>query len=241
MIHRWKGRTSLFARMSRLFGLLVTVPLVISGLVLSLAGREVVFDIGKAVAGIGSQAVKENATEFNRVARSNLRAAANDIRDLGKERLKATSQKAVEAGTKAVADNTQRIKDRGQEAVGDATRAMSNAAGGAVRSSFQELRQLNQEAIKTLSKDFRWQVRTELDQSTQAIRENLRRSVKNSWQLSADRRALAVRDYVARSVSELQLRLEYPLRTTPIVRAQDPAPAKKVLTAIRKSDKAFPE
>src|SRR5436305_220539 len=38
---RWTTRTSLFARMSLLFGLLVTVPLIISGVVLRAMGRQV--------------------------------------------------------------------------------------------------------------------------------------------------------------------------------------------------------
>src|SRR5262249_40221260 len=52
-----RARTSLFARMSLIFGLLVAVPLAVSGLILSLVARNSVLDSGTAMSRIGEQAV----------------------------------------------------------------------------------------------------------------------------------------------------------------------------------------
>src|SRR6185436_2170987 len=74
---RWTTRTSLFARMSLLFGLLVTVPLIISGIVLSVAGRQGVIQSGNEVAKIGQTAVSTAADSVKSVAGETLRKTAD--------------------------------------------------------------------------------------------------------------------------------------------------------------------
>src|SRR5207244_4323684 len=57
MERKGRFRTSLFARMSLLFGLLVAVPLAVSGLILTLVGHHSIISSGEAMQNIGEQAV----------------------------------------------------------------------------------------------------------------------------------------------------------------------------------------
>ena len=98
---RWTTRTSLFARMSLLFGLLVTVPLIISGIVLSLAGRQGVIRSGNAVASLGQGAVDQAAQRVKRVAGDTLTKTAGKNIDVSANSLDEALQGAKDEGHNA--------------------------------------------------------------------------------------------------------------------------------------------
>jgi signal transduction histidine kinase len=209
---RWRTRTSLFARMSLLFGLLVTVPLVISGIVLSLAGHRVIHDSGNEVAAVGSDTVKKTSETFRDVAERQLKQAAKSVADYGTDRLKETSKEAVMAGKAAFKDSTDRLKKSGAQAVETATDSMVEVANESLGKSLEDLRELNRESLRLLSKDFSTRMQSELAVSSDPVQESLRKSLLSTWELSADRRSISVKDYAARVASQILLRLELPFR-----------------------------
>jgi hypothetical protein len=216
-------RTSLFARMSLLFGLLVTVPLVISGIVLSLSGRRIVVDSGKNVAEIGTHAVETTAHQVGTVAKTNLDDAAAAMSEQAKQHLDTTVGKIVVKGRDAFARNTSEIKRQGEEAVQDATRRMVQVGERTVTRSLDAVRDLNRDSLGALSSKFTGRMQAELEKSANPITERLKESVVKSWETSASRRAGSVPDLMLGAEQEFRYRLQVPLRTQVVQRGDDSA------------------
>lgn len=215
-------RTSLFARMSLLFGLLVTVPLVISGIVLSLAGRNAIVTNGAEVADIGRQRLERTADRFKQVARGTLDEAANKVAEEGRRHLDTTSVDAINAGKKALKTHTEQMTGRAERAVKGAAGGLVRVSEGALESSLTRLGQLNQKSRRDLSDSFAAQMDQELDTTSKSsVREALEKSVFRSWQVAADNRAVSVQNQAFRAVANMKLRLQTALGLTAIVRAGD--------------------
>src|SRR3569623_3298103 len=105
MTFRWGASTSLFRRMSGLFGLLVTVPLSSSGIVLSLAGWRVVYDNRDSMAQAGHDALGMATTKYQQTAQSTLRKGAQHVAETGKNELDRTSDKVAKAAQEAAREN----------------------------------------------------------------------------------------------------------------------------------------
>ncbi|MGV3721163.1 MAG: hypothetical protein ACO1SX_09665, partial [Actinomycetota bacterium] len=234
---RWKPRTSLFARMSLLFGLLVTVPLVISGMVLSLAGWRSVYESGSEVAIIGTQAVEQSADVFQKEAEKKMTEAGSKVADLGKERLQATSDQALEIGKQAFNRNAGLITERGQEAVSGATRNVVEVGENRLKSSLGDLAAANSKSLQLLERSFSEGMEKKLQNSDAPIRENLESSSRRSWELSAERRLLAVKDRMGLLQSNIQLSLQYPLNTREIIYPDkdDLEPTRRALQLVLKN------
>jgi signal transduction histidine kinase len=233
-------RTSLFARMSLLFGLLVTVPLVISGIVLSLSGSRSVERAGRDIAGIGSDAIQQTRRDFQQLTRDQLDDAATDFAGVGGRILEDATRKVVTKGTTSFEINAQQMGKKGQEAVGQATSKMEAVADDKLETSLIGLEKLNQQSLAELREAFRKGVSSELDENSKPVHLALKESLLSSWRLTADRRAVAVYDYVQRTISEILLKLQYPLATREIRnRQKDPTPAATILSRhVLKADKA---
>lgn len=214
---RWKPRTSLFARMSLLFGLLVTVPLVISGMVLSLAGWRSVYESGSEVATIGTQAVELSADVFQREAQKKMSEAGSNVADLGKKRLQDTSDKALEIGKRAFDKNAGLITERGQTAVSGATRTVVEEGKKRLEVSLSNLAAANSKSLTLLEGRFTEGMEKELQGSDASVRESLESSSRRSWELSAERRLSAVKDRMLLIQNNIQIGLQYPLNTVEVV------------------------
>src|SRR5205085_1383363 len=118
---RWTTRTSLFARMSLLFGLLVTVPLIISGIVLSLVGRQGVVRSGNDVASLGQSAVDLASQRVKRVAGETLKKTAGKNVDVSANRLNTALQGAKTEARNALNASADQMQQRGTRAVEKAT------------------------------------------------------------------------------------------------------------------------
>lgn len=232
---RWQPRTSLFARMSLLFGLLVTVPLVISGIVLSLVGGRSVVESGNEVAAIGTLQLDLTADKFQREAEIEMRQAGKDVAKLGKERLGKISDQALQAGKRALLQNTGQMTERGKEAVSKATHAVVEVGQERLKSSLENLAQANSDSLTLLDQKFRDGMERELNDSSTytAIRENLERSSRRSWELSAERRLTAVKDRAATLQNNIVNNLQYPLNTWEVVSISKDAP--RSLALVRKN------
>lgn len=236
---QWKTRTSLFARMSLLFGLLVTFPLVISGIVLSLAGWNSVYESGDDVAGAGTQAVEQSAQQFQRKAEFKMREAGSNVAAMGQARLEKTSKAAVEAGKTAFTATAEKMTARGKIAVTKATGSVVDAGEEGLKKSLATLAQTNRESLDMLAKHFRAQMENELRTSASSVREGLATSSGRSWELSADRRLTAVQDMGIRLQNQILIKLQYPLAMNAISRVEPDAAPRILETYIRKNESSI--
>lgn len=218
MEKRGRIRISLFARMSLLFGLLVTVPLVISGIVLSMAAWNSLYHSQSEIAKSGADVVAETAVGFRNAAEDHLKRAADDVAALGRERLKETSQKTVDAGTEAFKRNTGQMKQYGQTAVGKATQRMTQTAESKLDTSIDELQELNRKALNLLGANFSVRMSEALKDSASPVRMKLEQSLLEAWRQTADRRVTSVRDVADGNVSEINRALRVPVRVQQVVR-----------------------
>lgn len=215
---RWATKTSLFARMSLLFGLLVTLPLVISGIVLSVSGLRTIRESGRAVAAIGDQALDNTAESFRKVTREKLSAAGAALEKVAKDELARTTEEAVAAGKDVLSQNRGKMTEQGVRAVGQVTKRMVRLGQTTLKDSLKELRSLNQDSLSQLSSFFTEKMEEELRESPTTVKQNLQKTLLDSWETSADRRILNIQETATRIRFQVLLRLEYPLRAVGVVR-----------------------
>lgn len=239
MSFQWKTRTSLFARMSLLFGLLVTFPLVISGIVLSLAGWNSVRESGDEIARAGITAVDASADQFQRTAEEKMRDAGKNVAKMGRDRLETSSKDAIEAGKDAFISNAKQMTTRGQQAVTKATGSVVKAGEEGLRKSLDTLGQTHRDSLDLLASHFRQQMEDELKGSATEVREGLATSSGRSWELSADRRLTAVQDMGNRIQNQILIKLQYPLATTAVLERSADSTPQIIQTYIRKNENSI--
>lgn len=225
-----KARTSLAARMSLLFGLLVTVPLVISGIVLSLAGWNGVHRIGGNAAEIGQNLIRDMSTGFSQVMGAQIDRTKTALVEENQNTLRQASKRAVSISRDAINKTSKDLSNNGTEAVNDATAQMVEVGERTLAQALREVKDLNQQSQTKLQKQFTRDMNEELQASATPWEEELRRTSLETWQLSADRRALSVTDYASRTDSEFVLRLQLPLQRVSIIYGE-PESAKQHLQA----------
>jgi len=218
--------------MCLLFGLLVTVPLVISAIVLSYSGWRGVETAGDNVAQSAGETLDKTSDQFSKAADRNLKDAAKRVAELGSETLEATTAKAIGAGKHALQQNTDRMSRRGQEAVGEATREMMKVSERKLSDSLGRLRALNGNSLEAMKNQFSAGMQSELDQRADPVERQLEASLIATWNSTADRRVAAPRDYDYRTQSENTLLVQYPLRTPAIRAALDEKPVIPILSRI---------
>lgn len=221
---RWTTRTSLFARMSLLFGLLVTVPLIISGIVLSLVGRKSVIHSGMLVANLGQHAVGQATENVRKAAGQTLQDAADQNAQESARRLNETLGAAAEKSKEVLAENSAQMSKRGTEAVRSATQHVVREGNQAISSSLSDLRALNRESLGKLSSSFSKGVESEVKSSSSPVQEKLQQTLERSWESSADRRAGSIQDYDARVQNLLVARLQFPVRNRFVISPSPRAP-----------------
>lgn len=215
-------RTSLFARMSLLFGLLVTVPLVISGIVLSIAAGDTVNESGNDVAQIGTSAVGRQSSAFSAVANRKLQLASKAIADLSKQQVKNTADTAFNIGSQQFRENAEEMRKSGEIALSAATSKVVSLADAKLGESTRELQKSNKQTqIELISKFVNGMQRELNDARQQQSINELKKSLTTVWDVSADRRAAAVQDYAVRRISDIVLRLQLPMRKAELVLQND--------------------
>lgn len=224
---RWITRTSLFARMSLLFGLLVTVPLVISGIVLSMVGWNSVHQSGREVAGIGRDVLGQTKTSFREIARQTLDDATGKVAEEGNKRLDQTTGKAMKTGREVLEQSARQMSEQGKNTVGRATSGMATIGQQTLRQSLGDLRKVNLDSLDKLQDNFIDQTQKELADRSSPVKENLRATLRETWKVSADRRALSIDDHVKKLQFMIVRSLQYPLQTV-AVHNGDPKDADQV-------------
>lgn len=208
----WNPRQSLLARMNLLTGVVVTIPLVISGIVLSLSGGQIVKQSGSQVAEIGTGAVQQTTRGIQGVAERELYDAADKVATIGRNRVKKAAEDSIGQSKDAFAKNSDKMRNRGARAVEDATGRMVDTANGTLRDSLAELGRFNRRALSGLSDDFAARMTKGLDTSRGSVRDKLKRTLLELWQVTSDARASSVEAYARRAKFPILARLEYPVQ-----------------------------
>lgn len=211
------ARTSLFARMSLLFGLLVTVPLVISGILLSLGGFRIVNQSGQQVADAGNTAVTRMTDQFQKSADTALNNAANSLADMTEKKLGETRDQTLSVAKKKFKDHTANLQGEGEKAMEDATNTMVGVANIELSRSLERVSNNSRGSLQNMKRLFGNQMKAQLKEQAEPIRSETRRVVLGSWKLSASRRAGSVIDHARDRIQQLVQRLQYPIRRSEIV------------------------
>jgi PAS domain S-box-containing protein len=204
--------------------------LVISGIVLSLAGWNGVHHIGGSAAEIGQNLIREMTERFSGVMDSQLQNATTTLGNENKAALTTASQRAKSVSQKAIKQTSEDLSKSGTDAVSGANAEMVRVGESTLRQSLADLERLNRRSQMKLQEQFSKDMVKELQTSATPWEEKLSKTSLETWQLSADRRALSVSDYASRADYEIVLRLQLPLRLVPIITGE-PDTAKQILQA----------
>lgn len=215
------ARTSLFARMSLLFGLLVTVPLVISGILLGLSGWSIVSDSGETVAEIGREALDKTSQQFGKIAQEQMTTAATTIAERNAERLDQTRMQTLQSAKKEFANHTSQLTKEGEAAVNDATGRMLSVAERELQRALKENEKASRKSLNQINDQFARRMREELASSQDPIRKQTKAALISSFETSAVRRLSQLVERRTSKINELILRLQLPLRTVDIVRPEE--------------------
>lgn len=223
MTFRWGASTSLFRRMSGLFGLLVTVPLIISGIVLSLAGWRVVYDNRDSMARAGHDALGMATAKYQQTAQSTLKKGAQDVAETGKTELQHTSDQLAETARAAARENAKSLYTDGETAVKQATQKVAEVGAGSLNDSLGALATMSEKSIRETNQQFQRSMQSKLTASQGTIQQNLRDATFHTWDISVARRLGAIQEAETRQENKLVLKLQVPLKMVAVLRTPDEA------------------
>lgn len=219
------GRTSLFFRMCLLFGLLVTLTLLISGLLLSYTGWRTVRESGREAARAGRQMLKKSVADVSERAEQTMTEAASEVAAVGQKELEGTLNEARTAGQESLQATTESARTSSRKVLSDATSQMGDVGEKALRKSLTQVGAANRGALDDMRRHFNTQMSEQIDGASEDIRRPLRDELLAFWQSTSERRAQAVQERLRRAATELVIRLEAPLRSAAIVhRDEEQAP-----------------
>lgn len=209
-------RRSLFLRMFLLFGMLVTLTLAVSALLLGYTGWNSMRSSGDQVSNVGRHVLARTVAAFKSTAEEQMTGAAQQVTEAGKNELDRTLDEARQAGDNAINVVTDRMRTRGSRALTSATAAMQKVSRESLDKSLATLDRQNREALQALAIDFTRRMNAAVNKNDAGLREQLKRELQTLWDETASRRVQAVRERLGRAKSELVLRLELPLRLAAI-------------------------
>src|SRR5688500_1469212 len=99
---KWIPRTSLFARISLTFGLLVAVPLAVSGVLLGMVGQARILDSGDAMEVIGREAVNKTGNRLVTIVDRKFQDVTDQVSRSAETALQQASKKHIQTSDHAV-------------------------------------------------------------------------------------------------------------------------------------------
>lgn len=208
-----RARRSLFARMGLIFGLLVTVPLAVSGLLLSLVGRSSMLTSGRAMSRLGEHAVMRTRDSLVRAVQGSISDVTERVSGSAQRALEAASQKHIETSDQAVGQATTQIITNSRQAFQNAGQQSGELGKKAVLRAADELRNVHQDSLGKLTTEFVKRTRDELTTQTQKVRPDLVQPVIELAYSVNDERAAALVLTARRGLTDLQGRLSVTSRT----------------------------
>lgn len=237
MVERWWTRAPLWLRLSFLFGMMTTVPLLVSGILLSVRGWNGILGSGNAVAEAGRRALSDAATAFNEQSSKQFQRAADTMVESSQRHLKTTSDEAARVSNDSLDESTTRMSERVEKSVGKGIHGLLKVSETALSQSLQEQQRANTGALDGLSNTFKKNMEARLAQTTPRLEGDLRKSFDRLWEAPADRRAASVLDYTETFTAELILRLQPAILSVGI---RDRDGARPILNRLLKNPTARP-
>jgi NtrC-family two-component system sensor histidine kinase KinB len=174
---KWTASTSLFVRVSRLFGLLVAVPLAVSGLVLTLVGRNSVLAAGLAMSSLGEEAVLRTRDRLVRAVQENLNEVTEQVSRAAQKSLEDASKDHIATSENAVGEATNQIILRGKDVFKRAGEKSALVGEKAVQDAAGKLRDVHRDSLQVLTREFVHRTDAELTQASDPVRRRLEQSV----------------------------------------------------------------
>lgn len=242
---RWWAHASLSSRLTLLFGLLVTAPLLISGILLSIRGYSKIQESGERVAEVGKRALDKAADSFNELATQRLQNAAEMLANAGKISLEESTAQVAYYSRTTLQSSTEMMSNQARRALDRSSEQLLKVAGSSLNKSLGELQRISRDSLESQRSQFVEDVTRELQTSSDPIRLRLRQTILESWKILAERRVARPQEFSEAFASELVVRMQYPIRTTAIqsiaATADDVAEVKRVLLKLYRSSGPRPQ
>ncbi len=208
----WRARTSLFARMSLIFGLLVTVPLATSGLILSLIGRHGVLTAGNNMAKVGADVVHTTTERLVQAVAGKVDQVTEEIAGRAQRSLQDASAQHVRASDAAIDQAAGQIITQGQIAFLEAGRDSAETGKKAVGDAADDLRKLHHESLNDLKTQFVNRTNAQLQEAAKRVTPGMVSAVSELAYSINEQKATALAAAAERGLSEVVNRLSITAR-----------------------------
>ena len=214
----WKRRTSLSRRLIWVFVLLVTIPLLLSTLILAAIAHDRLQTQGTKLADITGATLAKTLTNLVGSLTQSLSAASDQVVKEGQDQLASSSEEAITAGSNAVRGATEAMRKRGEKAVDEAVEDLVTVQDQSLTASLDELRKINEESLRQISASFSDSMKEQLAQSDALTAEVLQTALETAWDDIHDRRAVQLRQALIGSIGEFQAKAEGLLQEAPMLK-----------------------
>lgn len=144
-------QSSLLARIIFLFGALVTVPLAVTGALLSVTGRESVLSSGAELSNVGEETFSESTAHLARLATRRMESTANQLIEIGQRHVTQLGDDQVRLSSEVLKDSSRRLSTTTTATLKNATERMTRSTDVVLERSSAELRRLEARAIEETS------------------------------------------------------------------------------------------
>jgi two-component system phosphate regulon sensor histidine kinase PhoR len=144
-------QSSLLVRLIFLFGLLVTIPLAVAGVLLSLTGRESVLSSGAELSRAGEDTFRESTWQLTRGATRGTKNASRQLIDIGQRQLTRLGQEQVRLSGQALRDSSRRLSQTATGTLRNATERMARTGDTVIAHSNAQLLHLQARAVHEVS------------------------------------------------------------------------------------------
>jgi signal transduction histidine kinase len=144
-------QSSLLARIIFLFGVLVTIPLAVTGASLSLIGRDSVLSSGAELSRVGEDTFSESTAQLTRLATKRVEQTSQQLIDIGQSQLAQMGKDQMRLSGEVLADSSRRLSTTGTETLRSATERMARSTDTVLARSSAELRRMEADAVREAS------------------------------------------------------------------------------------------
>jgi two-component system phosphate regulon sensor histidine kinase PhoR len=144
-------QSSLLVRLIFLFGLLVTIPLAVAGVLLSLTGRDSVLSSGEELSRAGEDTFRQSTAQLARGATRGSENASRQLIDIGQRQLTQLGKEQVRQSGQVLRDSSKRLSQTATDTLRSATERMARTGDTVIGRSNAQLRHLQSRAVEEVS------------------------------------------------------------------------------------------
>jgi signal transduction histidine kinase len=200
-------RRSMFLRLVFLFAALATVPLAITGLVMSRNSQSRVLETGREMSRLGEAAMNNSLNRVINLSKENSEKSSSRLIDMGTKALNTAKQRQTEVGQKALRESGERLRETSAGTLKQSGGQLAGRAQEVLRESNDRLQKVQREALVPIKNAVVSNVRDILeDRDRQLValtRDSLRQSAQMTNLEQARRLATAADTTIDKLVSAL--------------------------------------